>query len=1570
MHFRAGHLLPLVAAACSLSAADQLALWDFDEAPVSGTTFNADQEYVYGVPTLTIAHQDIDANGKAGNNYTDALEVYQDSPDANDAIAWNDIRGSGDDGEVVISIDTRDYRDLSISFEYKYNNNNDGSSDLMELLYSSNGGGSYTKFGGSFTVIDDDAWHSKSFDLSSIGAIDNDADVRFKIRIDGSASGPDEVNNEIRFDNFEVTGENYRGNAAAPEIKVDASTTPYLSLFEDPVGFVNGTIGDPTDPAATVGIIFNVDDAAGDAGVSLSAIISDTTVVTQTGLDVDFLTASTRRLRITPTGVGSTRITVIATDASGLTDFYVIEYAASAASSTPDRTRFHTIRSDASTGVDIGGNYMWVADDEDQVLRLFDRQNSGWRVKGLNFNAALGLSVGDEADLEASAKSGGVVYWMGSHGNDRSGSAAPTRSVIFKTTLSGAGAASTLAYNGRYNSFRSDVIQWDTTNGHGLGANYLGLAAGSIGIPERVDGFNIEGLAMMPSSTSGAYVGFRAPLVSEGGIDKALIVPVTNFSSVATGSAPVFGAPIRLDLGGRGIRSVTRNANNDYLIVAGPPANTGSFALYLWDGSAGSNPVLLPTDIHARATEADASPEGVVGLNDDLSACTMVQILMDGGSGDFYNSGIENKDVPVDRWKKFRTDVIEIPPQGDTFTVTNTNDDGFGSLRRAIECANVTAGEQEIVFSLGGGSHTIELLSQIEITDDLTVSGPSDLSLTLSGGSSNRIFDVSANADLNQLRFENGKEVDGGALRFTAGKSLLRQCEVKACTATGRGGAVFIGAAELTVRNSAFILNEADGNGGAINANAGSVLHLTQSTVSANRSGDNGGGVFAVNNTVRIINSTITGNRCDADRSGSGNGGGIRRGGGSAVVSVGNTVIAGNIDGGGDDHPDISGSFTSLGSNMIGKSDGGTGFVNKVGGDLVGVIGAPFDPLLSGLISPAGLASHHEPLIGSPLVEAGDEALLKDPAWAGIMPTMDQRDGNRVANQQVDVGAVEFIPYKVTLVDLDALGGESPDNNRTVSARFTRDRAGPALSIPFSVLTGTFRASPGDVSFSSSRVNFAIGGTQFDLVATPVDDAIVEGQEILAIYLPPGAFHLTNGTGLAYLTINDNDFAVTDFGDSGPGTLREAIGLLNATDGGTVIFNTAGSSAVPEPRTITLRNPLNISSDIEIAGPGDNGAGVTLRGSGNALMIIDGDAQALLRNLTLTGGSASNGSAISLGGTSGAVVESCTLHGNEARGPGGAIYLKTTGSLVLRNSTITNNIAGDEGGAIHVGGGSVSVEHSTITGNTSGKTGGGLFAAGGTLSLRNSIVAENVSHDKSGAPDLAGPIKSHGGNLIGTAEGNSGPSAAFPPGAPNASGDWVGKFNDRLAPGLGPLQQNGGPTATRSPGYGSMALDNALPPVGLTTDQRGLTRATSPDIGAVEHQLLSYAYWLAFSFPPDPDATALYAPDLDWDGDRVSNGLERLFGTDPLDPRSCFHVDATLTGNDLTMVFPWDFTVGAAEFQVEWNADLGSTWSSNGVVIDRLDPAAGAFHPQARARVPRGPVDTFPQQFGRIHYQP
>jgi hypothetical protein len=210
-----------------------------------------------------------------------------------------------------------------------------------------------------------------------------------------------------------------------------------------------------------------------------------------------------------------------------------------------------------------------------------------------------------------------------------------------------------------------DLVTWDASNGHGKGANYYGLYASTEeGIdPKSPEGFNIEGLAMAPGSTSTAYVCFRAPIVPPTNRCAALIVPVVNFYSLAASDGPpgsaVFGQPIELDLFGRGIRSIEGDTNG-YLIVAGTPlyfpgAYPNDFKLYTWSGNPAAAPVERDTDLSGMV------PEGIVELPPaPWTSNSPVQLISDNGIKDWYGDGIQAKFLPVPEFKKFRSDMVTL----------------------------------------------------------------------------------------------------------------------------------------------------------------------------------------------------------------------------------------------------------------------------------------------------------------------------------------------------------------------------------------------------------------------------------------------------------------------------------------------------------------------------------------------------------------------------------------------------------------------------------------------------------------------------------------------------------------------------------------------------------------------------------------------------------------------------------------------------------------------------------------------------------------------------------------------
>jgi predicted outer membrane repeat protein len=193
-------------------------------------------------------------------------------------------------------------------------------------------------------------------------------------------------------------------------------------------------------------------------------------------------------------------------------------------------------------------------------------------------------------------------------------------------------------------------------------------------------------------------------------------------------------------------------------------------------------------------------------------------------------------------------------------------------------------------------------------------------------------------------------------------------------------------------------------------------------------------------------------------------------------------------------------------------------------------------------------------------------------------------------------------------------------------------------------------------------------------------------------------------------------------------------------------------------------------------------------------------------------------------GSSGALtVTACTFNDNQATYGGG---IDSDGKLTVTNSTVTGNSAYWGGGIWNDQTGTVN--NSTVSGNAASSSGGGIASAKGQLSIFNCIVAGNTSPTSS---DVDGELTSQGHNLIGNGSGRSGYLAS----------DLVGTDAQPLDPKLGPLQDNGGPTATMAPLPGSPAIGAGDPTNAPACDQRGpgyprVVNGTI-DIGAVEVQV-------------------------------------------------------------------------------------------------------------------------------------
>jgi hypothetical protein len=646
-------LLWIYLSSTSLYAQEQMAIWTFPAvANASSTDFTPTTHQLNSTPTVTQYYQVIDDNGKGGVAYTDVLAVNHV---ASDAIAWDDLKGTGTDAELWFRMNTTGWTGLNIRFDYRSD-----SALGFDVDYSTDNGSSWSTIAFQSSLISGYTWQEKMLDLSSITGLNNQSSVIIRF-----AAFDDTGNDRIVFDNIEITGNQIVETPGVPYILADTILdNRFTNLSQYYIGSLNATISDPTDPASVNGVTFLLRDSDTPLNTLNIALAStNLAVVPLAGLNLTTINDSIRRLFIQPASVGYSDITLTVSDGVSSND-YLIKYAASAVPYDIPNTEFHTGYADASTSLGVGDNYILIANDESNNLLLYHKDSSGIYQNTFDVGTPMGLSL--EGDFEASFRKDNKAYWMGSLGNSKSGNIRPDRHMFFSTTISGSGINTSVSYEGSY-SIRNDVIAWGDAQGYNFTAS---AAEGQI--PKQIDGLNVEGLALGPDNLS-MYIGFRAPLVPATGPNartKALICPVENFETWYNNGSPVgaptFGNPIELDLGGRSIRSIERNANGDYIIIAGD-YDSGNFTteLYYWTGNPVDLPVLLNSDL------TDLNPEGIVNFPSPFSDGDYIEIVSDDGTYDWYNDATEAKSLPEQNWKKFRT--VTVQTSGGPVTCLATN---------------------------------------------------------------------------------------------------------------------------------------------------------------------------------------------------------------------------------------------------------------------------------------------------------------------------------------------------------------------------------------------------------------------------------------------------------------------------------------------------------------------------------------------------------------------------------------------------------------------------------------------------------------------------------------------------------------------------------------------------------------------------------------------------------------------------------------------------------------------------------------------------------------------------------
>lgn len=378
-----------------------------------------------------------------------------------------------------------------------------------------------------------------------------------------------------------------------------------------------------------------------------------------------------------------------------------------------------------------------------------------------------------------------------------------------------------------------------------------------------------------------------------------------------------------------------------------------------------------------------------------------------------------------------------------TFTVTNLDDSGAGSLRQAIQSANANPGADLINFA-AAVQGTIALTSgQLVINDDLTIEGPGADALTVSGNHLSRVL-----------------VVVGGSSASTAIDVSIAELSVSDGRAPVNAGGIFNGGfSNLTLTRVAVSRNEAIGvagsftlGGGIHNNGSGASLTLVDSVVTGNivhadpggRLDSFGGGIVNINGArLTVAGSTISGNQVFGARDGSG--GGIHANADTSITVL-NSIISDN---------QAAGSLAGIG---LGGSGGG---INAFRGNLT-VINTTIarNRATGGIAVGGGISGESAAVVVSQSIVIGNEAL-------GGEGGIGQAIGGGLANFNITSSAFSSLSITNTMVS---------DNRAVAGSHGTNLADDISVSTAFGGgIANAFNARL-EVANSTLRGNQAMGG--------------------------------------------------------------------------------------------------------------------------------------------------------------------------------------------------------------------------------------------------------------------------------------------------------------------------------------------------------------------------------------------------------------------------------------------------------------------------------------------------------------
>ena len=332
---------------------------------------------------------------------------------------------------------------------------------------------------------------------------------------------------------------------------------------------------------------------------------------------------------------------------------------------------------------------------------------------------------------------------------------------------------------------------------------------------------------------------------------------------------------------------------------------------------------------------------------------------------------------------------VAIRARATTIIVSNTNDNGPGSLRQALMNSN-----DADTIDATGISGVIRLTTgELLVDKSVTINGAGADVLAVDGNATSSVFQIGSGktVTISDLTIRNGEGNFGGGILNGGGATLTITDSTLSGNIGGFGGGIF-NTGTLAIVNCTVSGNAASEGAGIYN---GATSTITNSTLSGNAAPGAGGGCVNLG-TLQIANSTLSDNS-------SGLGGGVFNIG---TLQIGNTIL--NTGDSGANISNSGGTVTSLGYNL--SSDDGGGFLTGPGDQI------NTDPMLGPLQDNGGPTFTHALLPASPAIDTGDPNFTPPPFFDQRGPGFD-----RVVNGRIDIGSFE-VQTQTVAIQLQASG--------------------------------------------------------------------------------------------------------------------------------------------------------------------------------------------------------------------------------------------------------------------------------------------------------------------------------------------------------------------------------------------------------------------------------------------------------------------------------------------------------------------------------------------------------------------